>query len=101
MTRIYCLTTDKDVQSFYIEACGETHYLFSQNFRRGVKEYFRGGVHLDAALDLSRAKNNTALIKTMKKLSSYIRYIEKEYGLEILRQTIRKNSGYRYGRYAA
>ena len=37
---IYCETTAKGVQSFFINANGETHFLFSQNFRRGVKEYF-------------------------------------------------------------
>lgn len=91
-TNIYCLTTGKGVHSFYLEACGKTYYLFSQNFRRGVKEYFSQGVHIDAAMDFSRARHNTAVINTMRKLPSYIKYIEKEYGLEVLRQTARKNA---------
>ena len=91
-TNVYCLNTDKGVHSFYLEANGETHYLFSQTFRHGVKEYFGQGVHIDAAMDFSRAKNNTAVINTMRKLPSYIKYIEKEYGIVVLRQTVRKNA---------
>ena len=93
-TRIYCLTTDKEIQSFYLEAEGETHYLFSQQYKRGVKEYFGSGVHIDAAMDFSRARHNAAILHTMRKLPSYIKYVEKEYGLEVLRQTARKNAGY-------
>lgn len=91
-TNVYCLTTDKGVQTFYLEACGETHYLFSQNYRRGVKKYFGQGVHIDAAMDFSRAHNNTAILNTMRKLLSYIKYIEKEYCIEVLRKTARKNA---------
>ena len=92
-TSVYCVTTGKGEQSFYLEACGETHFLFSQNFRRGVKEYFGAGVHIDAAMDFSRARSNTSLLKTMSKLPSYIKYVEKEYGIEVLRQTARKSAG--------
>ena len=91
--KVFCLTTAKGVQSFYLEAHGERHYLFSQNFRRSVKNYFgRGGVHVDAALDFSRSGHSTSVIHTMRKLPSYIRYIEKEYGIEVLRKTARKNA---------
>ena len=90
--KVYCITTEKGIQSFYLEACGETHYLFSQNFRRGVKEYFGAGVHLDAAIDYSRAGHDAAVLRTMRKLPSFIKYIEKEYGIEVFRQTIRRNA---------
>ena len=90
--RIYCETTAKGIQSFYITAGGETHFLFSQNYRRGVKAYFERGVAIDEALNIRRANGNTAIIHTMEKLPSYIRYIEREYGVEVLRSTARKNS---------
>jgi hypothetical protein len=57
-----------------------------------VKEYFGRGVHIDAAMDFSRAHNDTAILNTMRKLPSYIKYIEKEYGIEVLRKTARKNA---------
>ena len=88
--KIYCTTTAKGVQSFYLKIDEHTHFLFSQNFRKGVKEYFRHGVPLDLALDFSRAGRNTALLKTMEKLPASIQYIEKEYDLCVLRQTERK-----------
>ena len=89
--KIYCATTQRGVQTFYLEAYGETHYLFTQSFKRGVKNYFGKGVTIDGAFDYSRAKHNTAVFHTMRKLPSYIKYVEKEYGIEVLRQTIRKN----------
>ena len=90
MTKVYCLTTDKGTQTFYLDADGETHYLFSQDYRHGVKDYYGRGVSIDAAIDYSRARNDTAIIRTMRKLPSYIRYIEKEYGITVLRRTARR-----------
>lgn len=88
---IYCATTSKGIQSFYITANGERHFLFSQNFRRGVKEYFERGVRIDEAMNFKRANGNSAIIHTMEKLPSYIRYVEREYGMQVLRSTARKN----------
>ena len=92
---VYCLTTSTGVQNFYIEACGKTHYLFSQKFKRGVKDYFGNGVYLDAAIDFSRAKRNTAVVHTMRKLPLYIKYIEKENGIKIFNKTVRKNVNFK------
>ena len=92
---IYCETTAKGVQSFFINANGETHFLFSQNFRRGVKDYFERGVRIDEAINFKRANGNSAIIHTMEKLPAYIRYVEREYGMEVLRRTARKNQKYK------
>ena len=92
---IYCETTAKGVQSFFINANGETHFLFSQNFRRGVKDYFERGVRIDEAINFKRANGNSAIIHTMEKLPAYIRYVEREYGMEVLRRTARKNQTYK------
>ena len=89
---VFCKPTAKGIHSFYVEASGETHFLFSQDYRRGVNEYFRDGVRLDDALNFSRAKGDNAIKRTMEKLPSYIKYIEREYDLEILRQTAKKNA---------
>jgi hypothetical protein len=99
MATIYCRTTAKGTHTFYVEAQGETHLLFSQNYRHGVNEYFSIGVSVDRALDFSRAKGNTAIERTMRKLPSYIRYIEREYDLEILRKTAKSNA--KRSKYAA
>ena len=87
---IYCATTSKGVQSFYITANRETHFLFSQNFRRGVKEYFERGVRIDEAMNFKRANGNSAVIHTMEKRPSYIRYVEKEYKGESTPQQVAK-----------
>ena len=92
---IYCKTTEKGVQSFFINANGETHFLFSQNFRRGVKDYFERGVRIDEAINFKRANGNSAIIHTMEKLPAYIRYVEREYGMEVLRRTARINQTYK------
>ena len=92
---IYCETTAKGVQSFFINANGETHFLFSQNFRRGVKDYFERGVRIDEAINFKRANGNSAIIHTMEKLPAYIRYVEREYGMEVLRRTARINQTYK------
>jgi hypothetical protein len=92
VTTIYCTPTAKGVHSFYIEASGETHFVFSQAYRPGVNEYFRDGVRLDDALNFSRAKGDNAIKRTMEKLPSYIKYIEREYDLEILHRTAKKNA---------
>lgn len=92
---IYCNTTAKGVQTFYVNVDGESHILFSQAFRHGVKNYFAKPVSIDRALDFSSARGDGAILRTMEKLPSYIRYVEREYDIEVLRKTRRKNEDYR------
>ena len=89
---VYCKATDKGVHTFYLAQGGEEYFLFHQSFRRGVKEYFGRGVSIDEAFNFGRSHHNTALIHTMEKLPAYIKYVEKEYGIEVLKQTAKKNS---------
>lgn len=91
-TKIYCQTTSKGVQSFYLLHEGREHFLFSQDFRQSVKSYYEGGVTVSEALNNSRGGENHALRKTMEKFPSYIRYIEREYGITVLEQTAKKAS---------
>ena len=88
---IYCKTTSKGVQSFYANVHGQDHFLFSQNYRTGVRNYFIRPKSIDKALDFSCANGDFCLVHTMEKLPSYIRYIEREYGIEVLDKTRRKN----------
>ena len=93
--KIYCRTTAKGVHSFYMVANGESHFLFHQNYRRGVNKYYREGVRLDEALKISRAKGDNAVLRTMEKLPSYIKYVEREQGIEVLRMTAKRNARYK------
>ena len=89
---VYCTLTDKGVHTFYLVAEGQEYYLFRQNYRRGVNNFFRDGVNIDRAIDFSKARHDDALIRTMQKLPMYIKYIEKCYGVEVLRATAKRNS---------
>ncbi|MCR5665185.1 MAG: hypothetical protein K6G01_00010 [Eubacterium sp.] len=90
MTTIYCKTTAKGTHSFYLVFAGEEYYLFSQDYRKGVFEYYRNGVELNKAMQRSKAHYDTAILKTMDKLPIYIKYIEREYDIVVLEQTKRK-----------
>ena len=88
---VHCEATDKEVHTFYLVSEGIKYFLFHQSFRRGVKEYFGRGVSINEAFNFGRSHHNTALIHTMEKLPAYIKYVEKEYGIEVLKQTAKKN----------
>ncbi len=88
---IYCVATAKGVHSFYLVQDGKEHFLFHQNYRRGVAAYFKRGVVLKDAFDFGRAGRDSAVMRTMQKLPAYIRYVEKENGIEVLDRTIKRN----------
>lgn len=95
-TTIYCKTTDKGLQSFYLKRGAQEYFLFTSNFRRSNKNFFGGGVYIDDAL---AAKNNTStsVSKIAEKLFGAIRYIESEYEIAVLDKTVNKNSKTRKG----
>ena len=57
-----------------------------------MKEYFGYGVSINEAFNFSKTRGDAALIRTMEKLPSYIKYVENEYGIEVLKQTAKKNN---------
>ena len=87
---IFCKTTDKGKQTFYLSFSGKNFFLFTQNYRVSNKNYFGKRVILDDALNHSLSKSHSVR-KTMTKLIPYIRYVEQEYGIEVLRKTIKNN----------
>ena len=90
--KIYCECIEPGVHQFYIAIGGDDYFLFRQNFRKGVHSYFSNGVSLDQAMKYSKIHNDSALERTISKFPMYIKYVEKEYGVEILEQTKRRNS---------
>lgn len=88
---IYCEPTSKGVHSFYLITSENKYYLFSQDYRKGVHEYFRKAISIDEAMDFSKSHRDAAIRRTMAKIPMYIKYIEKEYEIEVLEQTKRKN----------
>ena len=90
-TKIYCETSIKGAHSFFMINNGQEYYLFSQDYRKGVQEYYSRGVSLDEAINFAKSRKDNAIRRTMSKIPMYVKYIEKEYGKEVLEQTKRKN----------
>ena len=85
--RIYCKATAKGVHSFYLATINCEYFLFNQSYRKGVNEYFGNGVILKEATNFSKCHHDDALKRTMSKLPMYIKYVEKEYNIEVLEKT--------------
>lgn len=94
-TTIFCRPYNGK-NNFYLDDGSRVYYLFSQNYRFGVKEYYKNGVCLKDAMDMSKSKKDIGILKTMEKLPKYIKYIEEEYEIEILEKTKRAHAGRRY-----
>lgn len=88
---IYCEPTERGVHSFFLVANGKEYYLFSQNYYKGVHLYYSNGVPLTQAFNYSKTHNDFALMRTMSKLPKYIKYVEKEYGIQVLEKTKKKS----------
>jgi len=82
--KIFCKNVERGIHNFYVQHEGKEYYLFSQEFKKGVHDYYRSGVVLKQAFDHSRAKFDPALNRTMRKLYSHVKYIEKEYDIRLL-----------------
>ena len=91
-TTIYCKPTNKGVHTFYLIVGNEEFFLFSQAYRKGVEEYYGKGVSIDKSMKYSRAHNDVAITRTMDKIPMYVKYIEKEYNIEVFERTKRKKS---------
>ena len=84
--KIFCKTVAKGKQSFYVAVDGQTYFLFQQAYRVSNKEFFQQGVRV-GEINKYAGVYSTAVRKTLDKLPSYIRYVEKEYGIAIYNKT--------------
>ena len=91
-TTIYCKPTSKVIHSFYLLIGTEEFFLFSQAYRKGVEDFYGRGVHIVESMNYSKAHKDSAVIRTMKKIPMYVRYVEKEYAIEVLEQTKKRSS---------
>ena len=87
---VYCVVSDKGKHSFYLEQDNSRYYLFTQSYRKSVQHYYGKGVLLDEAVNFNRSKHDSAIINTMEKLPSYIKYVEKEFEISVLKKTKHK-----------
>lgn len=79
---IYCKTVVKGAQDFYVKLGAEAYFLFRQKYYKGVCDYFVKGQDV-SKLAVANKHHNFAIRKTAKKLSPYLHYVEKEYGIVI------------------
>lgn len=94
---ILCEISEKGIHTFYLLTCEQRYYLFNQDFRKGVHEYFSRGVLINDAMDYSKSHKDNAVVKTMSKIPMYVKYIEKEYAIEIFERTKKHNTrNFRY-----
>ena len=85
-TKIYCKTVAIGLQAFYLVADNKEYYLFSQDYRASVKEYFFAGRSINETKDFGGV-HSVAVRRTLEKLRVYIPYIEKEYGITVMEKT--------------
>lgn len=90
-TQIYCQPTQKGIHSFYLVTSDGEYFLFNQNYRKSVHNYFCKGVPLSGAIDFSKTHHDSALTKTMSKLPMYIKYLEKEFDIQVFKKTKKRN----------
>ena len=89
---IYCTVSDKGLHSFYLTQNTNRYYLFTQNYRKSVHNYYKNGVSLEDAVNFNKSNHDTALMHTMDKLPAYIKYVEKEYEIIVFEKTRRKKT---------
>ena len=85
-TKVICKELKRGILSFYAIVKGKEYFLFQQEFKKTVYDYFMNGVNISATNDYSSAHSHTVR-KTLDKLPSYLHYVEKEYGIEIYEKT--------------
>ena len=89
MVSVYCRTTKKGEQSFYLIHAERRYYLFTQSFRRSNQEYFGKGILLKDVYDFSRVRSH-ATERTLEEIQRFIPYIEKDHNVAIRRKTARR-----------
>ena len=91
-TKVFCEVSRQGVHSLYLLFEGKRYFLFSQNYRKSVQDFFTKPVPLNETMNFSKAHHDTALIKTFSKISIYGQYVEKEQGIEVYEKTKKKKA---------
>ena len=77
-TKIYCRTTAKGVQSYYLTYGREDYYLFDSAYRKSNMEFFSRGRLISEVLN-ARRHISTSVQRTSNRLIGFIKYIESEF----------------------
>lgn len=90
MVKIYC-KKETDRHDFFMATDKEEYYLFSQSVKKSVDSFYKRGVLLDKALNHGIGRKDHAVHHTMDKLRKYIKYVEAQHDIVVLRQTDKKS----------
>lgn len=88
---IICRTNQGGNHNFYLNHKGKDYYLFTQEYLKGVNSRFSSGISLDKALAMKNDRDY-GIRKVASKLSMYIKYIEKENNIAVLKSTCNKGA---------
>ena len=88
-TKIYCKEENWGNLTFYVSVDGKEYFLFEQDFKKSVKDYFKRGVSIDGINNYSLA-SGVAVRRILDKLPSYLHYVEKEYNVAIYEKSKRQ-----------
>lgn len=91
MTAIFCKTTAKGKQSYYVTNGAQNIILFTAAFRKSNKEYFGSGCTVSDVFK-ARRHYSTSVRHVAERIISAIKYIEREYELSIFDQTAKSKS---------
>lgn len=64
--------------NFYLVSGGKSYYLFTQDYSKGVYEFFQGGRSESELHKYKLWRKNPRLDKTIEKIPLYTRYVLKE-----------------------
>lgn len=83
---VYCSENTRKTGGldFYLRMNGTDYFLFNQRYSSSVEVVFNKGVELDRAM---RTRGNPFIQKVVEKLPKYIKYIESEYEITVLRRS--------------
>lgn len=90
-TIIRCEHNDEGDLDFYMNRGDKEYFLFTQNFRGVVYDFYKRGVSIRKAIDHSEAGTIALLHKTMDKLFKVIRYVEKDESISVFNRTRMRN----------
>lgn len=68
---------DKQNLDFYLHSNNGEFYLFSQDYSKGVYEYFKNGRSVNEIRKFDKWNKNPRLNKTIERLPKQIQYVEK------------------------
>ena len=91
-TYIYCKEKTHGMHTFYLNYGDNDYFLFNQSYKVGVNDFYSKGVILEKSMQTSLAHRDFGILKTMEKLPKYIKFIEKEEGIYVMKNTIEKSA---------